>query len=186
LLRAAKRLTLRKDLPPWRISIIGPASVVEGGGGEAWVGALKEYANRELEGRVTWLPAEYDPAKLAAVYGSMDIFCYPSLADRGETFGVSVAEAMAAGSAVVVSSLRCFSDLVADGDTGLMFAYHAPDREERLENCLARLVSDPAFRTAMASRGQAKAKDFDFPAVAANILQDLSLLAGAESEKGQQ
>ncbi|HZZ19013.1 MAG TPA: glycosyltransferase family 4 protein [Opitutaceae bacterium] len=185
LLKAAKRLSLRRDLAPWRLSIIGPSSVAEGGGGEEWVASMKEFAARELEQQVTWLPAEYDPAKLAAVYGTMDIFCYPSLADRGETFGISVAEAMAARCTLVVSSLPCFSDLIADGDTGLVFDHHAPDSEARLEDCLARLISDPALRTAMASRGQEWSRRFDFPVVAANILQDLSLLAGAGGQKRQ-
>jgi glycosyltransferase involved in cell wall biosynthesis len=186
LLRAAKRLSLRTDLPPWRISIIGPASIAEGGGGEAWVGTLKGYAERELGGRVSWLAPEYDPSRLAAVFGSMDIFCYPSLADRGETFGVSVAEAMASGCAVVVSSLRCFSELISDGRTGLMFDHSAADRERQLEERLALLLSDAALRKKIACCGQAKARQFDFPAVAANILDDLALLSGAEGKKQQQ
>jgi glycosyltransferase involved in cell wall biosynthesis len=185
LLRAAQRLSLRTGLPHWRILIVGPENVAEGGGGETWVASLKDYAAKELPGRVRWSAAEYDPAKLAAIYRSMDIFCYPSLADRGETFGVAVAEAMGAGCAVVVSSLRCFSDLVADGVTGLMFDHNADDRETQLEECLARVLSDAAFRKELAARGQAEARRFDFQVVAANILQDLSLLTGAERKKGQ-
>jgi glycosyltransferase involved in cell wall biosynthesis len=115
----------------------------------------------------------------------MDIFCYPSVAERGETFGVSVAEAMSARCAVVVSALGCFSDLVTDGQTGLVFDHRAQDPERLLSDCLARLIENPSLRKDLALRGQQHARRFDYPEVARHILGDIALLTGAAAQKPQ-
>jgi len=186
LVRAACRLAARADLPPWRLRIAGPADVGLGGGGPDWAGALRAEAAAALGGRVEWLPPEYDPGRLARLYGGMDVFCYPSLAEKGETFGVAVAEAMAARCAVVVSSLGCFSDLVTDGDTGLVFDHGAAGAEELLAASIGRLVADSGMRRDLALRGQARARRFDYPEVSRAILADLSLLTGAARENRAQ
>ena len=123
--------------------------------------------------------------RLAALYGTMDIFCYPSLAEKGETFGVSVAEAMAARCAVVVSALSCFSDLVDDGKTGLVFAHREKNPYILLAECIARLLTDPHLRLEMAARGQERSRQFDYHEVSGRILKDLAFLTGADGEKQQ-
>jgi glycosyltransferase involved in cell wall biosynthesis len=183
LVRAAGRLARRTDLPDWRLRLIGPAGTAEGGGGEAWIRSLKDEAARELGPRVEWLPAEFDAERLARLYGTIDVFCYPSLAATGETFGVAVAEAMAARCAVVVSRLECFRDLVTDGETGLAFEHTGPDAEARLADRLAGLIGDAPLRARLAERGQAHVRRFDYPQVARALLDDLSVLTGAGPEK---
>jgi len=182
LLRAARRLAGRTNLPQWRLRIAGPSGVGGGGGGEAWVGGLREEAESALGGRVEWLPPEYDSQRLARLYGSMDVFCYPSLAEKGETFGVAVAEAMAARCAAVVSKLGCFSDLVTDGETGLVFDHAAADADRLLADCLGRLVADAGMRRDLALRGQNHVRLFDYPEVSRVILADLSLLTGTGAQ----
>lgn len=181
LIRAARLLAARTDLPAWRLRVVGPSAVEYGGGGDAWVAALKLEAE-PLGPRVEWLGSEFDQERLARLYGTMDIFCYPSLAEKGETFGVAVAEAMAAGCAVVVSALGCFSDLIDDGQTGLVFDHAALDSAQRLSHCIGRLAAEEGFRKDLALRGQRHAKRFDFPEVSRNILEDLALLTGAPAE----
>ena len=92
----------------------------------------------------------------------MDVFCYPSLAEQGETFGVAVAEAMAAGCAVVVSDLACFRQLVDDGETGRVFSHRTPDADVRLAEILAGLLTDPGRRHAIATRGQQQVRVYDY------------------------
>lgn len=183
LLRAACILAGRPGLPEWRLKMVGPTSIEAGGGGEDWLGTLRSEASPSLGKRVEWLQPEYDPDRLAGLYGTIDVFCYPSLAEKGETFGVSVAEAMAARCAVVVSKLDCFSDLVTDGQTGLVFDHAASNAEQRLADCLGRLIADEGMRRDLALRGQQHARRFDFSEVSRLILQDLALLAGAGAEK---
>jgi len=182
LVRAACMLAARPGLPEWRLRIVGPAGVREGGGGEEWVGGLRSEAAKALGGRVEWLAPEFDPVRLAGVYGGIDVFCYPSLADGGETFGVSLAEAMAARCAAVVSSLECFGDLVSDGETGLVFDPSAPDAGRLLADCIGRLISDAGLRGRLAERGQQHVRRFDYPQVSRLILGDLALLTGAGAQ----
>ena len=182
LVGAACRLSERRDLPEWRLKIVGPSSVGEGGGGSEWVKALKTKSESALGNRVEWLAPEFDAERLARIYGSLDVFCYPSVAEKGETFGVSVAEAMAARCVPVVSALSCFGDLVTDGQTGLVFDHTAPGAEGLLADCIGRLVGDAALRNELCARGQQHVRRFDIGEVSRNILGDLALLTGAPAE----
>ncbi len=181
LVRAACLLAGRAGLPRCQLKVVGPAAVAEGGGGESWADALRTEA--EATGaQIEWLGSEFDSDRLARLYGSFDIFCYPSLAEKGETFGVAVAEAMAARCAVVVSALGCFRDLVTDGQTGLVFDHGASDPARQLADCIGRLVADETLREDLAGRGQLHARRFDYPEVSRRILDDLALLTGAATE----
>lgn len=179
LLAATARLANRPDLPNWRLEIVGPAEVRAGGGGEPWRDDLAARFAPQLGSRMNFRPAEFDPERLASIYGAMDVFCYPSLAENGETFGVAVAEAMAARAAPVVSALACFGDLVHDGETGLVFDHRATDAEARLAGQLARLVSNASLRRAIATRAREHVRRFDYPEIAALILNDLGKLTCA-------
>jgi glycosyltransferase involved in cell wall biosynthesis len=176
LLAAAARLAARTDLPAWRLELTGPVSVAQGGGGEAFRDRLVQEFAPVLGDRLAFFPPEFDATKLAARYGALDIFCYPSLAERGETFGVAVAEAMAAGAAPVVSALACFQELVRDGETGLVFDHRAPDADLRLANALARLLGDAGLRRTLAVRGQEQVRRFDYSQCAQTVLAVLAAL----------
>ncbi len=176
LLGAASRLVARSDLPAWRLRLIGPMSIPAGGGGEVWFEGLRASHGNALDDRLEVVPPEYDPGHLARCYGAIDIFCYPSLADRGETFGVAVAEAMAAGCAPVVSKLACFDELVLDGETGLSFDHTTTRAEENLASALARLLRDAPLRQQLATSAQHHARQFDTSVVAQRLLATLSAL----------
>ena len=177
LLAAASRLVARSDLPAWRLRLTGPVSIPAGGGGEAWFDSLRASRADILGDRLEIAPPEYDPGQLARCYGEIDIFCYPSLADQGETFGVAVAEAMAAGCAPVVSKLACFNELVVDGETGLMFDHTTTQAEENLALALVRLLLDAPLRRRLATRAQHHAQRFDTSVVAQQLLATLSDLS---------
>lgn len=185
LIEAARVLENRPGLPDWRLRIVGPSNINQGGGGKDWFDALRTAAAATSVDRIEWMEPEFDPTRLAALFGGMDIFCYPSLAAKGETFGVSIAEAMAARCAVVVSALGCFGDLVENGSTGLVFDQNGPAPATLLADCIGRLIVDPELRLSLALRGQERARRFDYQTVAANILADLALLTGAEAKKQQ-
>jgi glycosyltransferase involved in cell wall biosynthesis len=185
LVGAARILALRPDLPPWKFRLVGPSGIGQGGGGENWLAALKKESTETLGDRIEWVGPEFDPERLARLYGSMDIFCYPSLAEGGETFGVAIAEAMAAKCAVVVSALGCFSDLVRDGETGVIFDHRKENPSQRLADSIGRLLMDPRLRLDIAARGQQHARRFAYPEVARNILEDLAFLTGAIPQKPQ-
>lgn len=176
LLAAAERLLQQPGLPAWRLELIGPAQVALGGGGAIFREALLADFGPTLGNRVAFRGPDFDVDSLAQRYGRMDIFCYPSVAEQGETFGVAVAEAMAAGAAPVVSGLACFRELVREGETGLVFDHRSPGAEERLAGVLARLLSDPVLRHDLAHRAQQHARQYHFPESARTVLAELTKL----------
>lgn len=173
LLGAATLLTRQDDLPDWRLELVGPWTIPEGGAGEEYRAQLIARHGAALGDRLAFTGPEFDPARLAGRYAAMDLFCYPSVAGQGETFGVAVAEAMAAACAPVVSGLACFRQLVRPGETGLVFDHTGENPEASLAAELARLLRDEALRREMAGRAQAHARAFDFPASARSVLATL-------------
>ena len=176
LLGAARLLAQRPGLPDWALEIVGPVSVPAGGGGEAWWDALVGEFSPALGARLRTSGPEFDPGRLAVRYAAMDVFCYPSIAEAGETFGVAVAESMAAGCAPVVSGLACFQELVEDGSTGLVFDHRAPDAVARLADLLDRLLRDAGLRSAIAARARERARKYDYPACSETVLGQLARL----------
>jgi glycosyltransferase involved in cell wall biosynthesis len=178
LLVAALGLLARQPgLPPWRAVLCGPADVAHGGSGEAYVRDLQRSLETALPaGSFEVLPPVFTDDKLAEVYRHIDVFCYPSIADRGETFGVAVAEAMATGAVPVVSQLACFNDFVRAGENGESFDQTAPGAPARLAAVLARLLVDPALRAKLAGAARAAVQRYDFPLFAERLLRDFSTL----------
>lgn len=178
LVQAAQHLAARAELPDWRLDLMGPTRVADGGGGEDFAAALLAQLSPALKNRVSFRGPEYDPATLARHYGRLDLFCYPSV-DSGETFGVAVAEAMAARCTPVVSNLSCFRELVRDEETGLVFDHAAPDAAARLAAALTRVMRDAAFRRSLATAAQAHVRRFDFVESGRSVLEILTRLVAS-------
>jgi glycosyltransferase involved in cell wall biosynthesis len=170
------RLAALPGLPPWRALLCGPQEIAEGGSGPGYVDSLRQTLAALPAGAWEIQPPIYAEPRLQAVYRQTDIFCYPSVAAAGETFGVAVAEAMAAGAAPVVSDLACFGDFVRDGTTGLVFDHTAPDAADRLAAALAGLLRDPARRRELGAAASAGVARFDVAAYADDLLRDFSAL----------
>jgi len=183
LLEAAARLATDATLPPWRLEIRGPVEIAQGGGGTDYRDSLLAMYGSRLGARLQFQPPEYDATRLAACYGAMDVFCYPSIAERGETFGIAVAEAMAAGAVPVVSGLAVFHDLVTSGQNGLVFDHRSGDAAGSLASALARLMADPPLRAALAARAQADARRYDFAEAARNLLDQFARLTPATTQR---
>ena len=167
------------DLPPWRLLLCGPSDVARGGSGADFRGRLLHQLSQAVPGsRFHLLEPQFNDRVLAALYRSMDIFCYPSLAVEGETFGVAVAEAMAAGAVPVVSALACFRDFVQSDRNGLAFNHAAPDAPAQLAAALVRLLREPDTRRRLATAAQADVQRYDYPTFAGTLLADFATLAG--------
>lgn len=167
LLRAFARVA--DQFQQWRLTLVGPTTESEGGGGDDFAAAMQELS---LGQRVDWRGPVWEPAALADVYASSDLFCYPSLAERGEAFGVAALEAMAAGVPPVVSDLGCFRDFVSDGRNGWVFDHRGPEAEAALTEVLARVMGDVARRAAAGGEARKEAERFSFGAVAKEYLAE--------------
>jgi glycosyltransferase involved in cell wall biosynthesis len=177
LAEALKLVAAKPGLPPWRLLLCGPADVPRGGSGVAFRGQLLHRLSTAMPpDRFNLLDPEFNERTLAGLYRRMDVFCYPSLAEKGETFGVAVAEAMAAGAVPVVSRLACFTDFVRDGANGLVFDHAAPDAAARLAAALVRLLGETGLRGQLAAEAHATARRYDYSAYAETLLADFAQL----------
>ena len=159
--------------PGLGLRFVGPSAVSAGGGGDDYIRRLHSVAG-DHEIRID--PPVYGRTALADVLREADYFCYPSLAERGETFGVAPLEAMGTGLAPVVSDLTCFRDFLEPGVNGLIFDHRAPDAVTRLSDSLDRLISDPAGAARMGEAAARTAQRFSYSAVAEQFLSDFESL----------
>src|SRR5262249_29118924 len=112
-------------------------------------------------------------------YRAAAIFVYPSIAERGEAFGLAPLEAMASGCATIVSSLECFDDFTRDGVNALAFDHRASRPEAELATLLGRLMSDAALAENIASAGRQAALAFQTRTIAGKMLDDFQSLLDA-------
>jgi len=95
----------------------------------------------------------------AALLADVDIVVVPS---RYEPFGIVAVEAMASGRPVVASAVGGLSEIVADGQTGLLVPPGDPDR---LAAALTRLLDHPEVRETMASASRRRVAEKFSPEV---------------------
>lgn len=127
--------------------------------------ALLRAAGPALASRIHVLGPLSDEGK-AAVLASVDVLCVPALG--GESFGIVLTEAMAAGTPVVASDLDAFSRVLDDGKAGVLVPAGSP---EALAAALGGLLGDPARRSALAAAGRRRVAMWDWPVVARRVLQ---------------
>lgn len=182
LVDALRHVAATPGLPPWRLLLCGPTDINLGGSGAVLRGELLQQLSSVMKpGSFNLIDPQFNDRALAAVYQTIDIFCYPSLAEQGETFGVAVAEAMAAGAVPVVSRLACFTDFVRDGDNGLVFDHRAADPARELAGKLEMLLREPVRRRQLVAAGRATARRYDYEAYATGLLARFQRLTGPTS-----
>lgn len=159
--------------PGWRLRIVGPWKFEEGGGGQAYAQRLRVVL-KDVPSQIA--EPQFDPTALAAEYRAASLFCYPSLAEKGESFGLAALEAMACGAPTLVSGLECFRDFVHEGSTGWVFDHRSADPEAALAAALDRAMADPERALELGRRGSAAAREFSYTEVAARYLADFKQL----------
>ena len=136
--------TLQKG---WKLIIVGPHSFSEGGGGEKYMQELKKLA-QQID--VIFTGPVNNDGKLNEYYKQASIFVYPSVAEKGETFGLAPLEAMAWGCVPVVSDLLCFQDFILPDKNGSAFNHRSKDAAQLLASAIKKLQHDPSLRKKIA------------------------------------
>jgi glycosyltransferase involved in cell wall biosynthesis len=162
-------------LKDWRLMIVGPTETRFGGGGGGYLADLQRSAGESAD-RVKFAGSIFDPNELANTFRSARVFVYPSLAERGESFGLAPLEAMTHGCATVVSSLECFSDFIRDRETGFVFDHRGEHPAQCLRQKLERLVADEAMLSRVADAGHRKSAEYSPERVADLFIADFSSL----------
>ena len=119
----------------------------------------------EAADRVRFVGAVDDEEK-AALLAAADVLVAPNTG--GESFGIVLAEAMAAGTAVAASDLASFRDVLEDGRCGVLFRTGDP---QALALAVDRLLSEPGLRRLVAGRARTASVAYDWSRVAARVEQ---------------
>jgi phosphatidylinositol alpha-mannosyltransferase len=97
----------------------------------------------------------------------------------GESFGIILAEALAAGAPVIASDLPAFRDVLEDGRAGVLF----PNEDsQRLAEIIEKVLNDNERRRSLKEIGRERARDFDWSVVGESIF-DVYRLVSATGEK---
>src|SRR5256714_4066677 len=98
--------------------------------------------------------------------GEADLLCAPSLA--GESFGMVLIEAMAAGTGVVASKIAGYSDVVTNGVDGILVP---PADPQALGEELQLLGHEPERLVAMGEAGRRSAERYAWPRIAEEVTE---------------
>jgi phosphatidyl-myo-inositol alpha-mannosyltransferase len=115
--------------------------------------------------RFHWLGRVTDAEKFARLR-TADVFCAPSL--HGESFGVVLIEAMAAGTTVVASSLDGYRNVATHDVDALLVE---PGDVDALGETLRRAVTDDGLAARLRQRGDARADQFAMTALTDRYLE---------------
>jgi phosphatidylinositol alpha-mannosyltransferase len=136
---------IRDVFPDARLLVGGPGRRrVRGADRTAGVEFLGELSDRER----------------AALLASAAVFVAPNVG--GESFGIILLEAMAAGAAVVASDLTAFSEVLDGGRAGRLFT---AGNAGAAAAAVVDVLRDPARSAELRAHGQAAAKAYDWSRV---------------------
>ena len=110
---------------------------------------------------------------------SAQIFVYPSKAEYGETFGLSVLEAMSCGCVPVVSSLECFKDLITHKQNGYIFNHQNQSMISSMTDCLNDVLIAETRNLEMSKACIVKAKEYQLNKIAPKFISDFEALANS-------
>jgi phosphatidylinositol alpha-mannosyltransferase len=121
-------------------------------------------------GNVTFLGMIDDPARARLLAGA-DVYVAPNTG--GESFGIILIEAMAAGAAVLASDIGAFRRVLGDGAFGRLFA---TGDSAALAAGANELLADAGLRTKLAAAGRRAADRYDRSVVVDQIYDVYSLV----------
>jgi phosphatidyl-myo-inositol alpha-mannosyltransferase len=120
---------------------------------------------REVRDRIVFLGMVSDEEK-ARMLRSVDVYVAPNTG--GESFGMILTEAMAAGTAVVATDLDAFRRVLDNGRAGAL----VPNGDAgAFAGTIGRLLDDPDAARALAIRAREVVAAYDWPVVAARIVE---------------
>jgi phosphatidylinositol alpha-mannosyltransferase len=128
---------------------------------------------------VTFLGTVSEPDK-ARLLASVDVYVAPNLG--GESFGIVLVEAMAAGATVLASDLEAFRRVLDEGRVGRMF----PTGDvPALTTSLLNLLDDPGGRQALSEAASTWVRRYDWATVGDDLLAVYETVAAAAGAVGE-
>ncbi len=130
-------------------------------------GVLQPELKENIEGfeRMHLLPFQ-NQTMMPAIYRLGEIFCLPS-AGPGETWGLAVNEAMASGTAVLVSDkVGCTTDLVQEGING--YSFRSNDIND-LKDKINKMISNRDILASMGAASVILIQNWNFDSIASAV-----------------
>ncbi|MFQ5556928.1 MAG: glycosyltransferase family 4 protein [Acidimicrobiales bacterium] len=127
--------------------------------------------------RIEWLGAISETEKLSRLRGA-DVLCAPSL--RGESFGIVLLEAMAAGTPVVASDLPGYGNVARSGKDALLVAVGDPSA---LAKALRRVLTDRVLADRLVASGRGRAEQFSMARLADVYIERYHRLASGDGSR---
>ncbi|MEV4628605.1 glycosyltransferase family 4 protein [Micromonospora sp. NPDC049523] len=148
-------VAIAAERPGLRLLVAGPGEPAE----------LIEDVPPELRERITFLGlvSEADKARMLR---SVHVYVAPNTG--GESFGMILTEAMAAGAAIVASDLDAFRRVLDGGRAGQLFP---TGDAEALRRTLVELLDDRERRASLSACAREVVAMFDWPMVARRVLE---------------
>ncbi len=157
-----KGLKILLDALPNIARVVSQARILIAGPGEAL--EVMQEVSPNLRNRLVFLGRLSDAEK-AQFLKSVDVYVAPNTG--GESFGIILAEAMAAGTPVVASDLPAFDRVLGSGKFGDLFANGDSGDLARLVIALAR---DEEYRRVRGEDARAGADRFDWSVVGPEVM----------------
>jgi phosphatidylinositol alpha-mannosyltransferase len=145
---------LGRERPALRLLIAGPGDQQE----------VLDRAPAALHDRLVMLGQVSDEDKVRMLH-SVDVFCAPNTG--GESFGIVLTEAMAAGAPIVASDLDAFRRVLRGGRAGELFANGDP---ADLARGAGLLLDDPDRRRLLSAAATAAVSSYDWSVVAKDVV----------------
>ncbi|MGA9859419.1 MAG: glycosyltransferase [Solirubrobacteraceae bacterium] len=142
---------LREHIPT-ELTVIGPTA--------------QELAPLMIDDRNVRVLGKVDDVRKRTELERADLLCAPSLG--GESFGMVLTEAFAAGTPVVASDIAGYRDVVRDGVDGVLVP---PADPQALAETLRDLWEEPERRVSMSAAAAADVQRFAWEHVAAEVLE---------------
>jgi phosphatidylinositol alpha-mannosyltransferase len=127
----------------------------------------------ELAGHLRFL-GQADDAVKASALRSADVYCAPNTG--GESFGIVLVEAMAAGTPVVASDLDAFRRVLLDGAAGCLVPV---DDSAHLAQALIDVLGDDAAARRYVETATEAVQRYDWSVVARQIMRVYETVAGS-------
>ncbi|HEX6444576.1 MAG TPA: glycosyltransferase family 4 protein [Streptosporangiales bacterium] len=146
---------LADERPGLRLLVAGPGDP----------DAVRDELPARLHDRAVLLGRVSDADKVRMLH-SVDVFVAPNTG--GESFGIVLVEAMAAGAAVLASDIDAFRQVLGPGGAGALFR---TGDAAALAKEAGVLLDDPVRRRELAAAARAAVQRYDWGTVAADVVQ---------------
>lgn len=151
-LRVEKGHALLLNALPLVLHAVPDAALLIVGDGPDRAAMVEQGRSLGLDAHIIWA-GERAPEELLALYGAMDVVAVPS---QFEGFGLSAAEAMAAGRPVVGARVGGLAEIIEDGLNGYLVA---PGDSAAFAAALIRILGDRGTAIEMGARGHKRVSE---------------------------